>query len=188
MTDGDGHRLRLRSATRNLHDRLDSAVEELLLADGRDGYVALLRSMVRGHQWAERHLHGLDDLALSGHGTKVEAARRDLAELGAVGDHAGAPPARAVHAADEVDGTGRRDELLGMLYVVEGSTLGGRVLAEQVNARFPGAPTRFLLCYGDDVLSRWRRTVHLIDASVVDDRQAAFGARLTFEHFLGELT
>ena len=47
-------------------------------------------------------------------------------------------------------------QLLGMLYVTEGSTLGGVVLARQLEAALGAVPTRYLRCYGNGVAAKWR--------------------------------
>jgi heme oxygenase len=83
---------------------------------------------------------------------------------------------------------------LGAFYVLEGSTLGGRMLLKQVHARLGAVPTQFLTGYGDETGRYWRHTrtalVHGVaadaDPAAAADRLIA-GATVTFEHLDGLL-
>jgi len=48
-------------------------------------------------------------------------------------------------------------EAWGALYVLEGSTLGGRSISRMIRAHFPGAPLRFFEGYGKDTGPYWLR-------------------------------
>lgn len=81
------------------------------------------------------------------------------------------------------------DHALGVAYVLEGSTLGGAVLAERVRgAGFPGCVNvRFLESYGSDRSLMWRCFQdilgdHLSTPASVD--RAAAGALETFDLFI----
>jgi heme oxygenase len=63
---------------------------------------------------------------------------------------------------------------LGVGYVLEGSTLGGAVLARGVKERLGGVPTRYFECYGDALGPRWRSFLgYLEGASLPAEGNAA---------------
>lgn len=78
---------------------------------------------------------------------------------------------------------------VGVLYVVEGATLGGQVitrhLRETFGARVSGGTT-FFSAYGDRTGSMWKAFSRHVDASTCLDTDAARGAALqTFEKLSG---
>ena len=79
----------------------------------------------------------------------------------------------------------------GMLYVIEGSQLGGRLIARALRARQPqldGALTYFEL--GEDDPAAWRRFQQRLDAALDDDERrgdAVDGARAMFSLFHSHL-
>lgn len=78
-------------------------------------------------------------------------------------------------------------EALGCAYVLEGSTLGGRVISRHVQTRLgPHVPHRFLDAYGANTGDRWqgfRAALRCFaDTREVENRIIA-GARQTFEAF-----
>jgi heme oxygenase (biliverdin-IX-beta and delta-forming) len=79
-----------------------------------------------------------------------------------------------------------RAEALGALYVLEGSTLGGRMILRALAARGVDAPElRFLDPYGADTGARWRAFLAVLDRDVRTDTQmadACRGAVRTFAH------
>ena len=146
--------LRLRNATADVHREIETSLdllgEHLRLAD----YVALLRAF-HGFlaPWEAR-------LAASGHVSAEEAAERrhsgrleaDLAHFGeqALADiaHAGALPRLDSAAA-----------VLGSRYVIEGSTLGGRIVGPHLQRRFGLADGRgcaYFNGYGTRTGAMWK--------------------------------
>jgi heme oxygenase len=87
---------------------------------------------------------------------KLPALRRDLAALGAppAQPAAGWPSRLRAHVSSE-------PAALGGLYVLEGATLGGRVIARRLRARWRGQarrlPFEFLEFRGADPAGEWRR-------------------------------
>ena len=78
-------------------------------------------------------------------------------------------------------------EAVGCAYVLEGSTLGGRVVSRHVQTRLgPQVPHRFLDAYGADTGDRWQAFRAALrwfaDSREVENRIIA-GARQTFESF-----
>jgi heme oxygenase (biliverdin-IX-beta and delta-forming) len=77
-------------------------------------------------------------------------------------------------------------EMVGLLYTIEGSTLGGQVIAKYLD-QFLGLRAdngaRFFSGYGDDTMCRWLELEAFMDASLVDEQaqmQAIERARETF--------
>lgn len=75
------------------------------------------------------------------------------------------------------------DTALGSVYVLEGSTLGGRVITSHLSKMswWPPAGLRYFDPYGEQTASRWRQTLaQLADADGAHERIVA-GAVRTFE-------
>lgn len=109
---------------------------------------------------------------------KRVALERDLEELGAT------LSALPVCAPPDLPGL---PEAVGSAYVLEGSTLGGRVLSRHVQLCLgDGAPRRFLDIYGPDIGSRWQAfrgaLADYAGARDTQDRVIA-GAKTTFVAF-----
>ena len=116
-------RMDLRSATSDDHERLDAAFGRFDLAD-RDDYRAFLRAHGRALLPIEQALAGSGVVDAGWH-------RRGpllIADLAALDD--APPPAPPLPPADDA-------RLWGMRYVVEGSRLGGALLARQVGGDLP---------------------------------------------------
>lgn len=128
-------RMRLRQATAPLHDRVDSAFSGFDLQDP-DDYRRFLRAHYRVLCAAERALEQaaigdvLDDWPAR---VRRHALGKDLAQLGC------ALPSPAPLAKPNDDAA-----CWGIAYVLEGSRLGGRVLARRLREANPQAPTRYL--------------------------------------------
>ena len=72
---------------------------------------------------------------------------------------------------------------VGVYYVMEGSTLGGTLIAQSVHKHI-GYTSRYYGCYGAKTAERWRRTKLALDAfprSQADLDAMICGARNTFE-------
>lgn len=83
-------------------------------------------------------------------------------------------------------------EAVGGAYVLEGSTLGGRVISRHVQGLLgPDVPRSFLDCYGPDTTANWRSfrgaLQRFAGTREIEDRVIA-GARETFRSFRGWLT
>jgi heme oxygenase (biliverdin-IX-beta and delta-forming) len=78
---------------------------------------------------------------------------------------------------------------LGAAYVLEGSTLGGVIIAKMINTQLPNIPDgkgfSFFTCYGEDAQNMWKkfRTYLLALTSKQDQDLAAETARQTFLTF-----
>ncbi len=134
----------LRVATRELHAALDRSVVPL---DSVDNY----RSFLRGSFLAVAPLEAQLEPWLAPGSRWVARAPLLRADLNDLGDEADtiAPQSTLTIASP--------GEAFGVRYVVEGSALGGAVLARSVEqALGKSAPTRYLTVHGGELGSRWR--------------------------------
>jgi heme oxygenase len=162
----------LRDATRQAHDRLDRRFSALNLASISD-YGDFLRSHAAAFLPVEQALErsGAAALIAGWHDIKRgDALKSDLDALGL----ASPPP----ESAPDFDG---RAELLGGLYVLEGSRLGGKILHKAAGRGFP---TRFLA--SRTPAGHWRSFVAMLEEMLYSDGdRATAGATAvrTFECF-----
>ncbi len=162
----------LRSATRDLHDGLEARLDVFTrLADParRREMVGRFLAFYRPAEAAlARTLANEPDLEFDAR-RKVPALERDMATLKAASpvDAPLAPPAG-------------RSEALGFLYVLEGSTLGGRVIDKQVRARgLSPEGLSFFQGYGEATGARWKAFCAVLERAD-DQAAAARGARSAF--------
>lgn len=147
----------LRDATRADHQRLEARIDILTRIATTDGRRALVTRFHSLHAEAESALAPwLADLP----GLEFDARRRsvqlsaDLEILGGEAAPASAPPT-------PVSGV---SEALGRMYVLEGSTLGGRVIRRAAEAQGGGMRgLSFLDPYGEQVGERWRAFLAVVD-------------------------
>lgn len=147
---------RLRHACRSVHARLHHhPLLAPLLGTGvtRAAYGRVLRAYHAFYAWIEAALVDYETRATPAFRysprLKLPQLAADLAALGLACPPAleAPPPALASDA-----------EYLGACYVLEGSTLGGRVIAAQLGPRLGLEPARglsFFLCYGAEADARW---------------------------------
>jgi len=143
----------LRDATAPQHADVETLLPASWSTLGRDGYGAYLAKLAGFHLPLEASVfaaHDWDALGLPAaadrrRGTRLRA---DLAALGI--------DAAALPCSTELPDLRPVGRALGALYVLEGSTLGGQVLAREVTRGAAGAPTAFLYGAGDAAGERWR--------------------------------
>ena len=168
---------RLRAATatahRELEDQLD-AVDRLATLAGKR---AMVPRYYRMHQAAERAawpvLRTVADLDIASR-SRIDVRMRDLEALEVRKPEAAPPP----------DLAGGGAEALGLLYVLEGSTLGGRMIRGMLTAR-GGDLTglSFLDPYGPRTGARWRAFLGVLEREADSDPAAAErGAIAGFRH------
>jgi len=162
----------LRSATRDLHDGLEARLDVFArIADPaqRREMIGRFLAFYRPAEAAlARLLADEPDLSFDTR-RKVPALERDLTALKA------APPADA-----PLTLPAGRCEALGFLYVLEGSTLGGRVIDKQLRARgLSPEGLSFFRGYGEHTGPRWKAFCAVLERA--DDKAAAArGARSAF--------
>lgn len=174
-------RVVLRDATRPHHDRVEAAVDLPARTRDRETYRALLTSLLGLFGPLERRLAALPwgeaGLDLDAH-RRADLLRADVADLGGDPDPApAAPPAVTTLA-----------EGFGALYVLEGSALGGQIIAREAEAALGlgGVGTRFFRSDGRAPGATWRAFGRALDGYLVTpDRlgQARRAAEATFDAF-----
>lgn len=171
MTNPSGARWALRAATQSGHAQVDALLSTLNLGD-RAEYGRFLAAQARAFLPVEAGLDRVDLAAVLPDWPgrrRSEALVADMEDLGAP-----LPPASPAAAFGGVEAA------LGAIYVLEGSRLGGRVLARSVA---PGLPRRFLEA-GDP--AHWRKLIAVLDATLVTEVQLAVAieaARAVFARF-----
>ncbi len=183
---GLARRDRLRLATRDAHLALEAEVEAAGAFLGCDAYARHLCAMLPLHAALEAAL----DAAGAGRllpdwprRRKAALIRADLASLGMAGPADPRPPALAIRGAGAVFGT---------MYVLEGQTLGGAVLARRAAGlgltRLAGA--RFLDAYGPERGAMWRGFLAALEAAELPpagEREMEAAALATFAAFSARL-
>ncbi|MCL1501233.1 heme oxygenase [Xanthomonas nasturtii] len=174
--------LALRHATQDAHRLVEAVPLMQALAQGQIGSAAYAQILRRHHALLTGFEEHLSDwlTTLVGNGwhyrRRVPALREDLRALGQQPDLPAALPAIADDAAR-----------WGMLYVIEGAQLGGRVIARSLRKQQPdlaGALGYFELA--DDDPAGWRRFQAVLDRRLdtASARGAAIdGALAMFAHF-----
>jgi len=158
---------RVRTATRHRHDALEALPVSLQL---RDGSLALTDWQVQLDSWAAIYRALEPRIAASSHPTvaAIRAIRRDRRPLVDPGtDPDRAPRVITATCARLADPDRVSDaELIGWIYLTEGSTLGATHIRRMLVACFgPGAPGVALHdVYGDRTGSTWRRVVGCLSA------------------------
>jgi heme oxygenase len=172
--------LRLRLHTRDLHDRLERAVcLPRSLSECRNllarfyGFISAWQSAVEPLLQSVVH-----DLPRRRKSRTLEA---DLKYLG-LDDHALAGVPRCPRLPELPDA----DAALGSMYVMEGSTLGGQVIAHHLEANLglrDGRGYSYFLSYGPEVGRMWRRFLDVLrDASSPQrDERIIAAAEQTFD-------
>lgn len=171
----DVHR-RLRDATQADHDRLEARLDILARIVTAEGRREMVERFHRMHAGAEA---ALAPWLAALPGLDFEGRRRSTplaADLAVLGGKVAAPSATTVTGVAEA---------LGRMYVLEGSTLGGRVIRRAVEARGDSMDgLSFLDPYGERVGERWRAFLAVLEAQARtrDDIEAmAVGAVAGFQ-------
>lgn len=169
---------RLREATRADHERLEQQGDILGRIASPAGRRGLLEQFYVLHASVER---AIAPWLADWPGLEFEARRRttilqdDLDALGL--------PAPQRRIAVEAGSVGAA---LGLMYVLEGSTLGGRVIEREVKARGDDLlGLSFLHPYGDRSGERWRNFMALVDEAAqtpAEVEAVLFGASAGFRH------
>lgn len=174
---------RLRAVTRARHDRLESRLGSHERPWTRETYGRLL-------QVSHAVIAPVEDLVVERLGglvaapppsTRAERLRADLMELGLDARPRAAPPRLQVDS---------RGAAFGVGYVLQGSLLGGAVIARQVRSDCaePKIPTRYLELYGPDLPKVWARYCAALnefgrEAGEAERQGAVAAASATFDAF-----
>lgn len=171
----DTLRNHLRTATVQHHERVDAAFSSFELGK-QNGYRAFLQAHAQVLIPLEAALERAGIAAMIEDWTqrrRASALRADLADLGAV------VPSPAPHEMPSSPAW-----CWGATYVIEGSRLGGRVLARRVADADPSAPLRYLSHSSASPL--WPSFLEKLElhAATCDWSDVLAGAHDTFERFL----
>lgn len=177
--------LRLRAATRPSHERLETGLDLLDPAMTAERYRLVLTRFYGFYEPLEARLASAGDWRTLGYDfdarRKTGLLEADLHALGlSAGELEQLPRCRDL---PRIDGLA---SALGVLYVIEGSTLGGQLLSRHVETclgftRERGC--RFFTSYGAEVGRRWQQFRAFLDGHVgeSDEQQALDAAVDTFE-------
>ena len=169
---------RLRTETAPAHERLERSLDLLSQPLDQNRFTALLVRFHGFHQAWEPALARCLPAELVP-GPRLPQLEHDLGTLG-VGDAIIAAIRSCAHASSLGE---HRDTALGSVYVLEGSTLGGRVIARHFSEApwWPPAGLRYFDPYGDETAARWRQTLAQLAAAGGDADRIVAGAVRTFE-------
>lgn len=162
---------RLKEATRPRHEAVEERLGLLRLTSTMEGYALALRRFHGLHRAAEAAFARVDgwdalgiDLDERRKGPLLEA---DLARLGLTpGEIAALPVCTTLPPIVDLP------TALGAMYVLEGSTLGGRYITKAVGAKLgltPGDGCSYFASYGDRVGPMWKAFGAAVDRFAAED-------------------
>lgn len=167
----------LRAATGAAHQKLEDQI------DAVEGFADPMRRQDLIHRFAAFHVPA--EAALSPHLN----AFPDFAE--ALRNRASLFPSIRGYRLPAFPPPGNREEALGMLYVLEGSTLGGRIIIRNLrNSGLDCGSLAFIDPYGPDTGRRWRDFIAILERETADEKSradACKGATRAFDHALSVL-
>lgn len=161
--------LRLRQATASDHAGTEDSVPLMSSTLTREQYVDVLRRFYRivraWDSWADANAP--EDLRnLVAERRRASLLADDLKIMGEAAEPAEDDVPHGSMAASAVPGDARA-VFLGRMYVMEGSTLGGQLLARHVEQQLglePGLGDSYFAGYGDHTGQRWREFKALLEA------------------------
>ena len=180
----------LRQHTRELHAEVERAVPILAPHSGACEYRWYLAKLLGFHRTREPQLEREPRLAALDLPArrKVTYLERDLLALGFSPEQLATLPCSASTALTSEAGA------YGVMYVLEGATLGGRVVYRSLHERDPelmACASAYLRCYGEHTRARWNEFVAALIAAPRDELESAVvvaAARDTFAALLRWLT
>lgn len=182
----------LRRGTRHEHRSTEGLLDASGWLDSPASYAGYLTRLLRFHRMVEADI---GPAAARLDGLDYEQRRRspviaaDLQALAEAGVAAGIELSSGVDRPSPAIDAGP-SEVLGVLYVIEGATLGGRILIRRLERQLGLAPGRggsSLVPYGPATTERWRRFGAVVETwATGDERRRAEmvdAARRTFASF-----
>jgi heme oxygenase len=176
---------RLRRETRAVHERLEATIPLLSPLATESTYTTYLAALLGFHRPIERQLNritALHQLPLDlSHRWKSAHLAFDLHRLMTTDELAALPACRALPAVAAVP------HALGCLYVLEGATLGGRVIFRHLAERFPAliaSSSSYLQIYGTSTGPRWQQFCGVLASRPDEEHDSIVDtAARTFEAF-----
>ncbi len=176
---------RLKRETRVLHEQVEAVVGIMHPQIARADYVRYLSTLLGYYAPLERQLRNLTNLYQDvpdlDRRWKVPLLEQDLRSLGLSEAALASLPN-----CQRLPSLGHVPRALGLLYVLEGSTLGGQVIYRRLRDLLPeevGTAASFLLSYGPDTVPMWQEFRRLLTAcarSVTDEDLMVSAAAETF--------
>lgn len=158
-------RQRLKELTAPFHAELEKAPVAIALADGsisRKNYAIYLTKLVAIHQTLEPILIGMSEWEHYGINpalrTRVNLLKADLAALEEEIPHS--------ESVAFIDIPRNFETAVGMMYVLEGSTMGGQILSRKLSHMIgtDGVPcTRYFHAYGENTMPLWGEFCQFLD-------------------------
>ena len=167
---------RLKVETREAHDRIEAAIDLERRIASRDAYRDLLARFYGFHKaWESEAAAVAPDRDFFRSRCKTQLLARDLKALGLKSDDIiRLPQCRPLMPLPALEA------LLGSMYVVEGSTLGGAIIAREVENRLgltAETGCAYFRSYGRDVAAMWKSFgVKLLQASSPEADDLIVGA------------
>jgi heme oxygenase len=161
----------LKLATAAAHSSLECLLAKRGYFDGREQYIQYLQRFLAFQDEAERALDTADLITEAvpdwEQRRRAHLARADLAMLGA-------PERHFPRSSGRLPQVTSREQVLGIVYVLEGSTLGGAYLLKQlaplgINAAHGGS---CLASYGSDRGKMWQRFLFTLEAAYLRQARA----------------
>jgi heme oxygenase len=162
---------RLKVATRPRHEVVEARLGLMRLTSTLEGYAQALRLFYGLHHAAEKgfsRVAGWEAVGIDPRERrKTPLLEADLVRLGmSPAEVAALPDCSTLPPIDDLPSA------LGAMYVLEGSTLGGRYITRAVGANLglgPGDGCSYFASYGDRVGAMWRAFGAAVDAYAADD-------------------
>ena len=169
----------LREATAPAHAELEAALALLEPPASRKHLANVLRRFHGFHRrWEPALADRLGDPGFTGPRQRLHLLADDLRRLGVTAAEVDALPV----CPDAAALCGSLEGALGSLYVLEGSTLGGRVVARRLEGTegWPIGGLRYFDPHGEHAGARWRETLARIETAGADAARVVEAAGHTF--------
>lgn len=153
----------LRAGTKDAHARLEQYVDIPSRAGDPQRYATLLKCFFGWYEPMERALAAVGDWSSTGYPraerTKLHWLENDLRALGLTPEELAALPRCADLPRVDLLAHG-----FGCAYVMEGATLGGRVITGMLKGSIPEESRRFFRAYGEETREKWLQFVAVLEA------------------------
>ena len=169
----------LREATTSLHREVEGRIDFLSLGLTIPRYIRILQAFYAFFEPMEMQMDTCCPAEYRSMWQGRHRAHRLIDDLVAM--HSG--PVDAASGIFEIPDVSSTGHWLGALYVLEGSTLGGRVISRHLEKHFgwlSGRGYSFFLGHGTATGERWREVVKTLEANSGANSQIVSGARQTF--------
>ena len=175
---------RLKTATSQLHEELESKMYSNEIMAGtltRNQYIAMLQIQYEivapfELKWNSQISGNEDLLNLWKNRNKSKALEADLKSLKTT-----LPKINPV-----LFDSMNFDQLLGAAYVIEGSTLGGKIISKKLetNKQIPGDSVSYFTLYGNTTGEKWKTFLSFLNSHPLNPENTINGARKTFQLFI----